>query len=182
MTTDRRGAAAPGADRVVGGGGSGGWSRLGGVTVRHHGTVPDRSDEVRAANAAFYEAFEGLDLDAMVELWEHSDRAAVMHPGWPPVQGWARVRASWELIFRNTPFIQFLCTDEAVSVEGTTAWVTLEENILQEAGSRDGGEDVSELSGARVATVNVFVHDGSRWRLVVHHGALVGADERPAEP
>ncbi len=155
---------------------------MGWATVRHHGTVLDPHDEVRSANAAFYEAFEALDLDTMVDLWEHSDRAAVMHPGWPPVQGWARVRASWELIFRNTPFIQFLCTDEQVFREGPVAWVLLEENILQGAGSREGGEDVSELSGARVAAVNVFVHDGSRWRIVVHHGALVGADERPAEP
>lgn len=148
----------------------------------NHGTVTDPSDEVRAANAAFYAAFEALDLDSMVDLWEHTDRVAVMHPGWPAVQGWARVRASWELILRNTPFIQFLCTDEQVFREGSTAWVILEENILQGSGSREGGEDVSELSGARVAAVNVFVHDGSRWRMVVHHGALVGADERPNEP
>ncbi len=150
--------------------------------VRNHGTVPDGSEEVRAANARFYEAFEALDLDAMLDLWEHTDRVAVMHPGWPPVQGWPRVKASWELIFRNTPFIQFLCTSEQVFREGPAAWVILEENILQAAGSREGGEDVSELSGARVAAVNVFVHDGERWRMVVHHGALVGADERPAEP
>jgi len=31
-------------------------------------------DEVRAANAAYYAAFEALSLDAMSASWEHSDR------------------------------------------------------------------------------------------------------------
>ena len=31
-------------------------------------------DEVRAVNRAFYEAFEARDLDAMSQVWEHSDR------------------------------------------------------------------------------------------------------------
>jgi hypothetical protein len=39
---------------------------------------------VLAANQAFYEAFETHDLDAMSDLWEHSDRASCVHPGcWP---------------------------------------------------------------------------------------------------
>ena len=47
---------------------------------------------VRAANAAFYTAFEGGDLDAMADVWEHSDRVSVTHPGWPTLHGWAQRR------------------------------------------------------------------------------------------
>lgn len=128
---------------------------------------------MRTANAAFYAAFESRDLDAMAEVWEHSDRIAATHPGWPTLHGWARVAGSWDAIFHNTAFIQFVLTDEQVHVAGEVAWVTLDENILQANTSREGGEDVAELQGARVAAVNVFVFDGGRWRMVVHHGASI---------
>ena len=86
---------------------------------------------VRAANSAFYAALEARDLDAMAEVWEHADRIVVTHPGWPMLRGWARVAGSWDAIFRNTGYIQFVLTDEQVTVVGDTAWVTLDENILQ---------------------------------------------------
>jgi ketosteroid isomerase-like protein len=133
-------------------------------------------DEVRAANAAFYSAFESGDLDAMAEVWDRSDRARVTHPGWPTLYGWAKVLASWEAIFANTEFIQFVLTEERVLVLGDVVVVTLDENILQTAGSPDGGAAAEDLSGARVAATNVFVHDGTRWRMVHHHGSPVSGD------
>jgi ketosteroid isomerase-like protein len=135
-------------------------------------------DDVREANNAFYAAFEARDLDAMSEVWEHSDRISVTHPGWPRLDGWARVAASWETIFAHTPYIQFVLTDEVISVGDGMAWVSVDENILQTGGPGDGSEDV-ELSGASVAATNVFVHDGDRWRMVVHHGSGV---QTPVQP
>jgi len=140
-------------------------------------------EEVRAANAAFYAAFESRDLDGMSAVWEHSDRATVTHPGWPPLRGWARIIGSWEAIFANTAFIQFVLTDDVVTVVGDAAWVTLDENILQSAGQPPGqsGEHSSgspegdELSGARIAALNVFAKGDDGWRLVVHHGSPVSA-------
>ena len=49
---------------------------------------------VHAANASFYDALERGDLDAMSDVWEHSDRVTVTHPGWPTIRGWAKVAAS----------------------------------------------------------------------------------------
>jgi ketosteroid isomerase-like protein len=135
--------------------------------------VTQGDDAVRAANSAFYAALEACDLDAMSEVWEHSDRISVTHPGWPMLRGWAKVAGSWDAIFRNTGYIQFVLTDEQVVVNGDTAWVTLDENILQSAGT-------SELSGARATATNVFVRDadadGDRWRMVVHHSSPVSAE------
>jgi len=130
-------------------------------------------DAVRAANASFYAAFEARNLDAMADVWERSDRVRVTHPGWPTLAGWTRVAGSWDAIFRNTPYIQFVLTDERVEVVGDAAWVTLDENILQAAGP--AGEDQPPLSGARVAATNVFVRDADSWRMVLHHGSPVGA-------
>jgi ketosteroid isomerase-like protein len=131
---------------------------------------------VRAANAAFYEAFETGDLDAMAEVWEHSDRVSVTHPGWPTLRGWPRVAGSWDAIFGGTNFIQFLLAEEELTISGDLAWVTLEENILQSVGSREGGEDLAEIQSARIAAVNLFAFDGSRWKLVVHHGSPIAGD------
>lgn len=154
-------------------------------------------EAVRAANAAFYAAFETRDLDAMSAVWEHSDRATVTHPGWPVLRGWARVLGSWDAIFANTAYLQFVLTDEVVTVAGATAWVTLDENLLQsvspasagsepEAGGIGGiaGSGASdELAAARIAALNVFVRDDGRWRMVVHHGSPVSApSELDLEP
>ena len=137
------------------------------------------TDEIAAANRAFYAAFEARDLDAMADVWERTERATVTHPGWPTLRGWPRVAKSWEAIFQATPYIQFFLTDERIDVEGDTAWVTLNENILQ-----GSGEVAAGLHDATVAATNVFVHDERGWRLVVHHGSPVhrpiGDDEDAA--
>lgn len=144
--------------------------------------VPTPADEVRAANAAYYEAFEARDLDAMARCWEHSDRVSVTHPGWPTLRGWARVLGSWEAIFANTAFIQFVITDERVQVAGDAAWVTCDENILQAGGSREGGEDVAELHGARAAALNLFVRGADGWLMVAHHASPVATGTPDDEP
>lgn len=139
------------------------------------------SDEerVRAANSAFYAALESRDLDAMSEVWEHSDRIVVTHPGWPMLRGWARVVGSWDAIFRNTGYIQFVLTDEQVTIVGDSAWVTLDENILQSAAAT---EQSDEFSGSKATSVNVFVrgHDpdagDDNWKMVVHHASPVAGD------
>ena len=133
--------------------------------------MTDPAEAVREANSAFYAALESCDLDAMADLWEHSDRVSVTHPGWPMLRGWAKVAGSWDAIFRNTGYIQFVLTDEQVVVVGDTAWVTLDENILQSAGS-------DELSGSRATAVNLFgrARDGDGWVMVVHHSSPVAGD------
>lgn len=135
-------------------------------------STDDAVDAVLAANAAFYAALEACDLDAMAEVWDQSERAVVTHPGWPMLRGWASVKESWAAIFRNTNFIGFVLTDEHCAVRGDTAWVTVEENILQATGATGGSAADSEhLSGSRAVSINIFVCDGGRWRLVVHHAS-----------
>ena len=122
---------------------------------------------VRAANTAFYAAFEARDLDAMSDVWEHTDRVTCVHPGWPILSGWASVAASWFALFDGPQRLQFIVTDEHVHVEGATAWVTCNENLI------DGGATQA------VAATNVFARAGRSWRLVHHHGSPVL--QRPSE-
>ena len=116
---------------------------------------------VRAANRAFYDAFEARDLDAMSDVWEHGDRVSCTHPGWRTLRGWGAVSGSWFALFGGPSPLQFILTDEVVSVAGDAAWVTVDENLI----SADGG--------GTVAAVNLFLRTGERWRLVAHHGSAV---------
>ena len=119
---------------------------------------------MRAANAAFYNAFEARDLDAMSHLWEHTDRVVCTHPGWASLRGWAKVSASFFALFQNSQHLQFILTNERAEVVGDAAWVSIDENIL-------------DVDGATtVAALNLFTREpGGRWVMVAHHGSPVTA-------
>ena len=130
------------------------------------GGEPEQADAaaavVAAANQAFYEAFEARDLDAMSDVWEHSDRVSCSHPGWGVLRGWGQVAASWMALFQGPQRLQFILTDQRIEIEGDVAWVTVDENLL--------GDD----AGSTVTSMNVFVRrDADRWKLVAHHGSAV---------
>ncbi|HXH83949.1 MAG TPA: nuclear transport factor 2 family protein [Candidatus Tectomicrobia bacterium] len=129
--------------------------------------MSDASAEVEAANAAFYQAFEALDLEAMERVWAHGEHVACVHPGWPLLVGWDAVRASWETIFANTEEMRFTISDVRVAVGEDLAWVTCTENILSEVRGR--------LSVTSVLATNVFERDARGWRLVHHHASHVVA-------
>jgi ketosteroid isomerase-like protein len=122
-------------------------------------------EAVRAANQAFYDAFEQRDLDAMSDVWERSERATCTHPGWPTLRGWGKVASSFFALFSGSQHMQFLLTNEHVYVDGVVAWVSVDENLLGDQG------------GNTVAALNVFTYDEglARWRLVCHHGSVVTA-------
>ena len=113
------------------------------------------------ANRAFYDAFEQRDLDAMSDIWEHSDRVACVPPGWAILTGWASVSASWFALFDGPQRLQFIVTGERVEVVGDVAWVTCNENLLDTGATQ------------AVAATNVFVRTDGGWQLLHHHGSPV---------
>lgn len=117
--------------------------------------------EILAANQAFYDAHEARDLDAMRAVWEQSDHVVCVHPGWPILRTWPHVEESWRRIFAGPARNQFILTNEAVAVHGDTAWVTLDENLVDSGGT------------GTVAATNLFVLRDGRWLLVAHHGSPV---------
>ncbi len=118
-------------------------------------------DAVLGVNQAFYDAHERRDIEAMGAVWEHTDRVICVHPGWPILRGWSDVEQSWRHIFAGPGRNQFILTNMSITVEGRTAWVTVDENLV--AGAAAG----------TIAATNVFVDSGDGWKLVVHHGSPV---------
>jgi hypothetical protein len=117
--------------------------------------------EVLAVNQAFYDAHESRDLAAMVSAWEHSDRVVCIHPGWPMLRTWPHVEDSWRRILAGPGRNQFILTNEAVTIQGPLAVVTLDENLVDSGGT------------GTVAATNIYAHSGDRWLLVLHHGSPV---------
>ncbi len=52
------------------------------------------------AEDAFYDAFEGHDLEAMMATWDDADDVICVQPMGPILQGRAAIRDSWQAIFR----------------------------------------------------------------------------------
>ncbi len=124
-------------------------------------------DEVAAANAALYEAFETADVDRMERVWDDVDPDSIVcvHPGWPMLRGRSTVLRSWSAVMAGTDYIQFFLTDVRICLLGDAAIVTCQENVLTEV-TESGGN-------AAVIATNVLVRRPDGWRVQVHHGSPV---------
>ena len=114
------------------------------------------------AEAAFYEAFEKADLDAMMAVWSDDDDIVCVHPGGARRVGYDAVRASWEQIFAAEERLRFEL-DRVVLIE--TVGLAMQSAIEQIS---VGAERTPR--GAAFAT-NVFMRTPYGWRLVMHHAS-----------
>lgn len=137
-------------------------------------TAQEDDESVVAANAAFYEAFEKLDCDAMVRAWAEDAPISCIHPRGDLVSGRDAVLASWRNIFRATDAIRFDLRRVRVFVSRDTAWVVLFERIETRHGER--------TLRAETQATNVFVRENGAWRMVHHHAEPASAQRTPKVP
>ena len=123
-------------------------------------------EQVLAANRAFYDAFEALDMERMAACWSSAEDVACLHPGGPWQRGWVEVREGWEAIMANTGYIEFEIAGAAVTRVDPVAWVTCSERITT-AGA-GGAPAVAEI-----AATNLFVLETTGWRIALHHASPV---------
>src|SRR3954451_18361882 len=116
---------------------------------------------VVAANHSFYPAHEARDLGPMQAVWEHSDRAVCIHPGWPLLGTWPLIERSWASIFAGPGRNQFIITNETLGIDGDLAWITLEENLVDTGAT------------GTVAATRVFARTNVERRMIVHHGSPI---------
>lgn len=131
-------------------------------------------EAVVAANSAFYEAFESLDIERMQAVWLQDPRIVCIHPGWRKLLGWGPVMMSWERIFEGAFEMKFDLGEMDVIISGDLAVVILEENLTQRG--YDG------ISRSQVLTTNVFERSGNRWLMILHHGSPVIQPENDEPP
>src|SRR3954468_18249448 len=51
--------------------------------------------------AAFYEALNRADVEALMALWADDEEIVCIHPGGPRLHGHAAIQASWQAIFER---------------------------------------------------------------------------------
>ncbi len=129
------------------------------MPAQPHLETEDRA--VLAANQAFYQALQALDLNQMDGIWLQEDWIRCLHPGWDLITGWENIRESWANIFRSTGQMHVDISRTLVHVQGEVAWVSCIESVTS---SFEGG-----FSTAMVEATNIFVKRDSEWRIVHHH-------------
>jgi len=130
-------------------------------------TFPTAQD----AEAAFYEALEKSDLEAMMEVWAEDEEVVCVHPGGPRLAGYEQVRESWAQIFASGQRLKVHLTHHAVLSGMMLAVHSLHENITV------GGEPKPRPA---VVTTNVYSRTATGWRMLVHHASP--APQAPARP
>lgn len=114
------------------------------------------------AEAAFYEAFEKAELDAMMAVWADDDDILCVHPGGARLTGMAQVRDAWRQIFASGQTLRFRLRHQQ-AVNGMTLVV------------HSVYEQISVAGEARprtpVIATNVYLHTERGWRMVVHHAS-----------
>jgi ketosteroid isomerase-like protein len=130
---------------------------------------------IRQANAAFYEAFERLDLDAMSNLWARTVPVTCIHPGWDLVVGYEAVMQSWRMIFEGSSEVRLRVEDPTICGGTDHAWLVCRELLF------------TTVQGSAVENVltatNTFVREEGQWRIAHHHAApLLAGRPRAARP
>ena len=114
--------------------------------------------------AAFYEALERGDLDAMMTVWSEDEEVVCVHPGGTRLTGYALVREGWRHIFEGGRRlkVQLLALS---TVHGPFAAVHSVIEQIAVVGEK-------HLAAPVVAT-NVYVRGALGWRMIVHHASPV---------
>lgn len=130
-------------------------------------TSAEKSEnEVLAANAQFYRAFSDGDLTSMNALWAEHAPVACLHPGQPLLLGRDAVLRAWRDILEHQPGFELTSREPRVQLFGDTAIVYCYE--------------ATEAQPAHLAATNVFVREGSAWRMVHHHAGPLAEPRAPS--
>lgn len=112
--------------------------------------------------AAFYEALEKADLDAMMAVWADDEEVVCVHPGGARLVGHEAVREAWRRVFQGGPRL-------SVRVG----------NILAMQSMMMSTHCVHEFIGVKgearpsapVVATNVYVRSGNGWKMLLHHSS-----------
>lgn len=124
------------------------------------------------AEAAFYEALETGDIDAMMEVWADDEEVVCVHPGGPRLAGYEEVLKSWAQIFASGQRLRIQPSHQVVLSGMMITVHSVHENIVVQGEQRPS---------APVVATNAYLRTASGWRMIVHHASLAPQQQQPAE-
>ncbi len=114
------------------------------------------------AEAAFYEAIERGDVEAMMEVWSDDDEILCVHPGGPRLSGAEQVRQSWTQVLKSGLQLKVHLSGLVVVQGMMLAVHSVEETLLVQGESQPR---------APVVVTNVYQRGTAGWRMIVHHAS-----------
>lgn len=133
--------------------------------LRAAAAIGGTADDVEAA---FYEALQRGDIDALMACWADEDEVFCVHPGGPRLVGAVAIRAAFEQMFGNG------------AIHATPARVRKIESLASAVHNVLERIEVLTAEGPRHAFVlatNVYHKTAQGWRLVAHHASPGSARE-----
>ncbi|MGB8338591.1 MAG: nuclear transport factor 2 family protein [Burkholderiales bacterium] len=127
------------------------------------------------AEAAFYEAFEQIDVDAMMAVWSNEEDVVCIHPQGVPIAGYEAVRESWRQIFNSGQKLRFRITPH----HAYTGLMLSVQVVLEHARLESGEESPNP-----VLATNVYMRSDKGWRMILHHASASPAQNsnEPDDP
>lgn len=122
--------------------------------------MPTEFHSAEAAEAAFYQAFEQNDADAMMQVWSPGEDIECIHPLGKRLMGVAAVADSWRSILSGSRQLTFRLTHATRFQSDSLAIHVVYENIA-----------VDGRPQPPVVATNVYRFNGSSWHMVLHHAS-----------
>lgn len=124
--------------------------------------IPPQFATPAEVEAAFYDAIERADLDAVMAVWSTEDDVTCIHPGGPRLDGYATVLESWRHILSAGQRLKFKFSDVHEHAGMTYAVRVLCEWVAD--------KDTPEQTTPVFAT-NAYLLTDRGWRMVLHHAS-----------
>ncbi|MES2902185.1 MAG: nuclear transport factor 2 family protein [Pseudomonadota bacterium] len=107
--------------------------------------------------AAFYEALNRADVEALMLLWAEDEEIVCVHPGGPRLHGHAAIQASWEAIL------------ERGGLQIRPSQLHETNNLMSSVHTVIEGVTSGASEPAHLVATNVYMKTPQGWRMVLHH-------------
>ena len=125
--------------------------------------MDNKLEEIKKINERFYEAISTANLSLMEDLWVKTDEAKCVHPGWPIIFGWEKIRESWRTIFSSGGLADIEVSKVYIDVNGSSAWLNCNERISYVIDN--------QVIITMAQTTNIFELKDQQWLMVLHHAS-----------
>ncbi len=117
--------------------------------------------------AAFYEALERGDLEAVMGVWAEDEEIVCIHPGNGRLSGYGPIRDSWRRILEGGSRLRIRSQLLSAVTNPFTAVHSLVEEVALTS---------DEARSVAVIATNIYVRGPLGWRMVLHHGSAAPAE------
>ena len=120
--------------------------------------VKQMNGSAAEVEAAFYEALNRADVEALMALWAEDEEIVCIHPGGPRLHGHAAIQAAWEAILERG----------GLQIRPSQLYET--NNLMSSVHTViEGVTSTASAEPAHLVATNVYMKTPRGWRMVLHH-------------